>query len=122
MSERLPATKGGFWLLLAGMLAAIGASACCVIPLILLALGIGGSWLSSLSVLEPYRPLFIGATLLLLTIAFHRIYLTPRACDPNSRCPRPNARTSQRVAFWIVSTLALCLIAAPWLIPLILSR
>ncbi|MGR5415051.1 mercuric transporter MerT family protein, partial [Vibrio astriarenae] len=30
--------------LVAGVLAAIGASVCCVGPLVLLALGIGGSW------------------------------------------------------------------------------
>ena len=79
MSKRAPATKNGFWLLLAGTLTAVGASACCLIPLTLLTLGIGGSWLGSLSLLEPYRPLFIGATLLFLTFAFYRIYLAPSA-------------------------------------------
>lgn len=44
--------------LIAGVLAAIGASVCCVGPLMLLALGIGGSWVGSLTAMEPYRPLF----------------------------------------------------------------
>jgi mercuric ion transport protein len=118
MSERTPANKNGFWLLLAGTLTAIGASACCVIPLMLLTLGIGGSWLSSLSLLEPYRPLFIGATVLLLAFSFHRIYLAPRVCDPGSSCAQDNAIKHLRLAFWIVSTIALGLIALPWLIPL----
>jgi len=122
MSERMRTTKNGFWLLLAGTLTAVGASACCVIPLILLALGIGGSWLSSLSLLEPYRPLFIGATLLLLTFAFRRIYLAPRVCNPGSSCAQPNAIKRPRVAFWIVSALAFGLIAVPWLIPLFYSH
>jgi mercuric ion transport protein len=122
MSKRTPATKNGFWLLLAGTLTAIGASACCLIPLTLLALGIGGSWLSSLSLLEPYRPLFIGATLLFLAFAFYRIYLAPRICDPGSSRAQPGARKRLRVAFWIVSTLAFSLIAAPWLIPLFYSH
>jgi mercuric ion transport protein len=118
MSERMPATKSGFWLLLAGTLTAIGASACCLLPLILLTLGIGGSWLSSLSLLEPYRPLFIGATLLLLAFSFHRIYLAPRLGDPGSSCAPRNAIKRLRLAFWITSTIALGLIALPWLIPL----
>jgi mercuric ion transport protein len=122
MSERKRATKSGFWLLVAGTLTAVGASACCVIPLILLTLGIGGSWISSLSLLEPYRPLFIAATLLLLTSAFRRLYLAPRLCDPGSSCARPNAIKRPRVAFWIVTTLALGLIALPWLIPLFNSH
>ena len=91
---------------------------CCVIPLILLALGIGGSWLSSLSLLKPYRPLFIGATLLLLTFAFHRIYLAPRVCDRESSRVQHNPIKGLRLAFWIASALAFGLIALPWLIPL----
>ena len=121
MSERTRTTKNGFWLLLAGTLTAVGASACCVIPLILLTLGIGGSWLSSLSLLEPYRPLFIGATLLLLIFAFRRIYLAPRVCERGSSCVRPGIKRL-RVAFWIASALALGLIAVPWLIPLFYSH
>jgi mercuric ion transport protein len=122
MSERTRASKNGFWLLLAGTLTAVGASACCVIPFILLTLGIGGSWLSSLSRLEPYRPLFIGATLLLLTFAFHRIYLAPRVCDRGSSRAQHNAIKRLRLAFWITSTLAFGLIALPWLIPLFYSH
>lgn len=121
MSKRTRATKNGFWFLLAGTLTAIGASACCLMPLILLALGISGSWLSSLGLLEPYRPLFIGATLLFLTFAFYRIYLAPRVCDPGSSCAQPNSTKRPRVAFWIVSTLAFILIAAPWIMSLFYS-
>jgi mercuric ion transport protein len=118
MSVRNSASKNGFWLLLAGTLTAVGASACCVIPLILLSLGIGGSWLSSLSLLEPYRPLFIGATLLLLIVAFHRIYLAPRVCDSGSSCAQPNAIKRSRLAFWVALALSFGLIALPWLMPL----
>ena len=122
MSEATRTTKNGFWLLLAGTLTAVGASACCVIPLILLTLGIGGSWLSSLSLLEPYRPLFIVATLSLLIFAFRRIYLAPRVCDPGSSCAQPNKIKGLRLAFWIVSILAFGLIAVPWFLPLFYSR
>ena len=52
--------------LLAGVLAAIGASVCCVGPLVLLALGVGGAWVSNLTALEPARPLFIAATFICL--------------------------------------------------------
>jgi mercuric ion transport protein len=103
-------------LLIAGTITAVAASACCLVPLILLALGIGGAWLSFLSILEPYRPLFIGATLLLLSFAFYRIYFT--ACSPLSSCTHPNGAKRRRVAFWIVAALTLGLIALPWLVPL----
>ena len=70
--------------LIAGALAAIGASVCCVGPLVLLLLGIGGAWIGHLTALEPYRPIFIGLTLLFLGLAFHRLYLVSRVCVPGT--------------------------------------
>ena len=52
--------------LLAGTLATIGASVCCVGPLALLMLGISGAWIAHLSAFEPFRPWFVAATLLFL--------------------------------------------------------
>ena len=43
--------------LVGGALASIGASLCCVGPLVLVSLGIGGAWVSSLTTLEPVRPI-----------------------------------------------------------------
>ncbi len=58
--------------LVAGVLAAIGASICCVGPLVLLTLGIGGAWVSSLTALEPARPFLVAGTLLFVGLAFRR--------------------------------------------------
>jgi len=111
------AQKGtGF--LVAGILFAIGASICCVGPLVLLALGISGAWIGSLTVLEPYRPIFIGLTLLFLGFAFYRLYLVRPACSPESACANPGILKRQRLAFWIVTVLVLGLIAIPWVAPL----
>jgi mercuric ion transport protein len=104
--------------LLAGALAAIGASVCCVGPLVLLALGIGGVWVGSLTTLEPYRPLFIGLTLLFLGLAFRRLYLQPQVCAPGTPCADPRTIKRQRVTFWAVGALLLGLLAVPWLAPL----
>lgn len=104
--------------LIAGVLAAIGASVCCVGPLVLLALGIGGSWVSSLTAMEPYRPIFIGLTLLFLGLAFRKLYLIPQVCAPGTPCADPHIRTRQRLVFWLVAALLLVLLAVPWLAPL----
>lgn len=66
--------------LIAGVLAGIAASVCCVGPLVLLALGIGGTWVGNLTTMEPYRPIFIGLTLLFLGLAFRKLYLLPQVC------------------------------------------
>lgn len=66
--------------LVASSLTAIGASVCCVGPLVLLALGVGGTWVGALTMMEPLRPLFIGLTLLFLGLAFRKLYLVPQVC------------------------------------------
>ena len=84
----------------------------------LLALGISGAWIGSLAALEPYRPIFIGLTLLFLGFAVYRLYLARPACSPESVCANPRSLNRQRMAFWIVAILVLGLIAVPWFAPL----
>ncbi len=104
--------------LIAGVLAAIGASVCCVGPLMLLALGIGGSWVGSLTAMEPYRPLFVGLTLLFLGLAWRKLYLVPQVCTPGTPCADPLTLQRQRLTFWIIAVLVLGLLTVPWLAPL----
>ena len=104
--------------LVAGVLAAIGASVCCVAPLVLLALGIGGAWIGSLTAFEPYRPLFIGLTLLFLGLGFRKLYLVPQTCAPGTACADPQIVNRQRLMFWSVAVLVLGLLAVPWFAPL----
>lgn len=99
--------------LIAGALAAIGASVCCVGPLVLLTLGIGGTWVGSLTAMEPCRPFFIGMTLLFLVLAFHKLYLAIPTCTPEKPCADPRSVRRQRIGFWVVVLLILCLLAMP---------
>jgi mercuric ion transport protein len=108
-------TKGS---LAAGIVAAIGASVCCVGPRLLLALGIGGAWISNLTALEPYRPIFVGLTLLFLGLTYRRLYLVPQPCAAGAACPDPRAPRRQRLIFWLVAVLLLGLLAVPWVAPL----
>lgn len=103
--------------LFAGVLAAIGASVCCVGPLVLLMLGIGGAWVANLTALEPLRPWLIGATLLFLGLAFRRLYLQPQVCEPGAPCAEPIVLKRQRWIFWIVALAVLALLPVPWLAP-----
>lgn len=104
--------------LVAGALAAIGASVCCVGPLVLLTLGIGGVWVGNLTALEPVRPFFIGVTLLFITLAFRRLYLAPQVCEPGTPCADPRTMKRQRLVFWLVVVILAGLLAVPWAAPL----
>lgn len=109
----------GRFSLLASVAAGIGASICCVGPLLLLALGISGSWIANLSAMEPYRPLLIGMTLMFLYLSFRRLYLVPPICVPGTACAKPQVAKRRRVVFWIVTSLILGLLAIPMLAPLL---
>jgi mercuric ion transport protein len=104
--------------LVVGILAAIGASLCCVAPLVLLALGIGGAWIGNLTAFEPYRPLFIVLTLLFLVLAFRKLYLVPQVCAPGAECTDPQTTKRQRLVFWLITILLLALLSVPWFTPL----
>lgn len=99
--------------------AAIGASACCAGPLILVILGIGGAWGSRLVALEPLQPYFVAVALLFFGFAFHRLYRSQQACAPDEICEVPAVRRRQRFIFWVVSAFAAALMAFPLYAPLL---
>lgn len=107
--------------LIAAVLAAVAASICCVGPFVLLMLGVGGAWIGNLTALEPYRPVFIGATLVFLGLAFRKLYLVPEACESSKPCANPITRRNQRLIFWIATVILAALIAFPWYGPALLG-
>ena len=104
--------------LFGGVLAGIGASACCVGPLLLLSLGIGGAWIAHLTALEPYRPAFMVLAVLFLGLAFRKLYLKPQSYALKDNCDADSTRSVQQVLFWILAPVTLGLIASPLLIAL----
>jgi len=107
--------------LLAGVIAGITASACCLGPLVLLMLGISGSWIGNLTAMEPYRPIFIGITLLFLGLAFRKLYFVPQTCAVDKPCAEPANLRKQRILFWFITALVTAMVAFPWYAPLFLE-
>lgn len=101
--------------LVAGGLAAVLASTCCLGPLILVTLGFSGAWIGSLSILEPYRPWFIGAALLALLFAGRRIFRPIAACKPGEVCALPATRRTYKVLFGVVAGLVVVALGYPFL-------
>ncbi|RKF35757.1 mercuric ion transporter MerT [Paraburkholderia fungorum] len=99
-------------------LAAILASTCCLGPLVLVALGFSGAWIGNLTVLEPYRPIFIGAALVALFLAGRRIFRPAQACKPGVVCTLPKVRAGYKLVFWIVVALVLVALGFPYVLPL----
>src|SRR5258708_30665777 len=65
-----------------GILCALAASSCCIVPLILFSLGIGGAWIGNLTALAPYKPLFVAGTAGLLGYGSFLVSLQPQRDVP----------------------------------------
>lgn len=106
-------------LMLAGSgIAALLASACCIGPLVLVSIGLGGAWLSNLQALEPYRPVFIGVALSALALAYRRVFRPAAACAPGDLCAVPRVRIAYRIIFWLVAALIAVAFGFPYFAPL----
>src|SRR5882724_8418637 len=73
-----------------GVLAALAASSCCIMPLILFGLGVSGAWIGNLTRLAPYQPYFIAATAGCLGGGYWlRYHSRKTACTDSEVCARP---------------------------------
>jgi len=62
------------WVTAGGVLGAVAASSCCILPLVLFSLGISGAWIGNLTALAPYQPVFVTATLGFLGYGYWLVY------------------------------------------------
>jgi mercuric ion transport protein len=108
------------WAQIGAVLAAIGASLCCVAPLLLISIGVGGAWVGTLTALAPYRPIFVITTVALLGFAGWRLYRRRDECKPGEVCANPAVKRRQRLIFWLVAVPVLVLLAFPWYAPALL--
>ena len=85
-----------------GLTGAILASACCVLPLLFVSLGISGAWIGQLTALSPYQPYFLGAALALLGAGFWQAYRRkPEVCLPGSLCAKQQSGAVTKSFLWI---------------------
>lgn len=101
------------WLGMGTVLAAFGASLCCILPVAVAVLGIGSAALGAK--LEPLRPYLVGLTLVFWGVAFYQVYKPAETeCAPGKSCAVPANRRRQRLLLWVVAGVALALITFPY--------
>ena len=104
--------------LAAGGIAALLAGVCCVVPFVLVSVGLGGAWLANLQAFAPYRPFFIGVAVAALGAAAWRIYRPTATCKPGEICSVSRVKRSYRIGFWSIAAILLVMVAFPYAAPL----
>jgi len=105
-----------------GLLGAIAASTCCIIPLLLFSLGIGGAWIGQLTAFSAYQPVFMALTFGFLGYGYWLVYRKPKvACADGETCAKPLPNVFVKAGLWLATALIMLALAWPYLVPLILG-
>ena len=106
------------WLAFGGIVGALAASTCCILPLGLTLLGVGGAWLGNLRALAPYQPFFILLAVGSIGYGFYRVYRKPR-CNSQMACAKPIGGNIVKIGLWSGSILVLATTTFPFWFPLL---
>lgn len=101
-----------------GAIGAILASTCCVVPLILVMLGISGAWIGTLTALEPYKPYVGTVAIVFIGLGFRQVYFAAGpACADGESCARPRAAVVTRTVLWLSTLVVLLALTINWWAP-----
>ncbi|QDW38404.1 mercury transporter MerT [Bradyrhizobium sp. KBS0727] len=105
-----------------GLLGALAASSCCILPLILFSLGVSGAWIGNFTRLAPYQPWFIAATMALLGYGYWLVYRSTRvACVEGQSCARPLSNRIVKTGLILATILVFIALGFDFIAPLLLN-
>lgn len=103
-----------------GLAGAFLVSACCILPLVLVTVGISGAWIGNLTALEPYKPLTSVIAIVFIGLGYWQIYFRTRPlCVEGSYCDRPQSARLTKTVLWLATMLVLLSITLSWWAPLL---
>ena len=105
-----------------GMLGAIAASSCCILPLVLFSLGASGAWIGQLTSLAPYQPIFVAITAGFLGYGYWLVYRKPKvACAEQVECAKPLPNRVVKSTIWASTALVIAAFSFNYWAPYLLA-
>jgi mercuric ion transport protein len=105
-----------------GLLGALAASSCCILPLALFGLGVSGAWIGNFTQLAPYQPYFLAVTLGFLGAGYWLVYRSSKlACADGETCARPLPNLLVKVGLVLATILVIAALGIDFLAPLLLN-
>jgi mercuric ion transport protein len=105
-----------------GLVGALAASSCCILPLALFGLGVSGAWIGNFTQLAGYQPCFIAATLAFLGYGYWLVYRSStRACTDGEVCARPLPNRIVKTSLILATILVVAALGFDFIAPLFLN-
>ena len=105
-----------------GLLGALAASSCCILPLALFGLGVSGAWIGNFTRLAAYQPYFLAATLMFLGYGYWLVYRSStRACADGEPCARPLPNRIVKTSLILATILVVAALGLDFIAPLFLN-
>ena len=104
-----------------GVLGALGASSCCVLPLGLFALGATGPWIGELTALSPYQPYLIAGSVAAIGLGSFELRRRARIECAKAACAAPRRRLFAKAALSFAAALVALNLIWPRILPLLLG-
>jgi len=105
-----------------GLLGALAASSCCILPVVLFSLGVSGAWIGKFTQLAPYQPYFLAATLVFLGTGYWLVRrASKRACVDGEACARPLPNRLVKATLVLATILVMVVLGFDFLAPLLLN-
>jgi mercuric ion transport protein len=104
-----------------GLLGALAASSCCILPLALFGLGVSGAWIGNFTRLAPYQAWFIAATMAFLGYGYWLVYRSSQqACADGAACGRPLPNRIVKTGLILATILVIAALGLNFLAPFFL--
>ena len=97
--DPVDARRGQGLMAIGGLLGALAASSCCILPIVLFSLGVSGAWIGNLTQLAPYQPYIIAATVAFLGGGYWLVHRSSQAA-----CADGHA-SSRKLPNWLVKSM-----------------
>ncbi len=105
----------------AGLLGALAASSCCLIPLALFGIGVGGAWIGYLTRLTPYQPYFLGVAAVCIGLGYWLRRRSKKiACTQDQMCARTLPNQMVTMGLVLASLLVVAALGVDLLVPFFL--
>lgn len=104
-----------------GLLGALAASSCCILPLLLFGLGISGAWIGNLTALAPYKPYFVAGTFGVLGYGYYLVYVRAKRTCADGSCALPVPSRIVKLGLWTATVLVIAALAFNYVAPRLLG-